>query len=181
MSIKVEVVDGTLSKEEYERLYDDAFGYISKARQVGEGFGVDIRDTMWEGYQRHKQLLYKNNGYVCGAGAYEFAKIGNEKWMSYKFPTIGKDRNGSRAWFYDESFQKSNLDWFRRNNCVGFFVGFHPGSNAGNAVATVWGREFNGTQYFNKPEIREQESPWIDIDGVVYSIDEKIYVLRAVL
>ena len=29
---------------------------------------------------------------ICGAGAYKFTTIGNEKWMSYKFPTIGKDR-----------------------------------------------------------------------------------------
>ena len=178
--MSIEVVDGELVKEDYERLYDDAFSYISKARQTGEDGGLDLRTTMWDAYQIHKQLLYKNDGYICGAGAYKFTTIGNEKWMSYKFPTIGKDRDGSRAWFYDEGFQKSNLDWFRRNNCVGFYVGFHPGSNAANAVATVWGREFNGTQYFTRPETREQESPWMDDSGV-YSIDEKIYVVRAVL
>ena len=104
--MSIEVVDGELVKEDYERLYDDAFSYISKARQTGEDGGLDLRTTMWDAYQIHKQLLYKNDGYICGAGAYKFTTIGNEKWMSYKFPTIGKDRNGSRAWFYDEGFQK---------------------------------------------------------------------------
>ena len=38
--MSIEVVDGELVKEDYERLYDDAFSYISKARQTGEDGGL---------------------------------------------------------------------------------------------------------------------------------------------
>jgi len=138
----VESVDRIL----FDRLYNEAFEKISSERKrVGD---KKLADSMFNELADHKILMYYVNDYVVGIASYDDLIFNGKKYMYHRYPTYGKDINGSRAWWYSEEFQKTGSENVAELGYSGIITLFNPGSPAAEAVRTHFS---SFAAYYNAP------------------------------
>lgn len=148
-------IDGptTVSEEVFNRLFTDAFDYVSIERQrLGDD---NLKQLLWGALNNDTSITraYKIDDYIVGCSVVAPIEIGGLRYMHYIQPTYGCDQNGSRAWWYSEDFVKVGRQWMEANNFDAICVVHNPSSPASVAVANHFGSEFNGVRYFNTPEV----------------------------
>lgn len=149
-------IDGTrtVTREEFDRLYDQAFDYISIERQR---LGSKSRDVLWDTLQLEdtQTRRYMLDDYLVGCSAITRLPMlwedQEEVWMWYRQPTYGETQSGSRSWWYSEDFQKVGREWMDAEGYDKVMVIHNPNSPAAIAVSETWGREWDGRQYFERP------------------------------
>ena len=143
----------TIDRILFDRLYSEAFQKISSERKrVGD---QNLADAMFNELSDHKIIVYYIDNYAVGIASYNDLIFNDKKYMFHRYPTYGKDINGSRSWWYSEEFQQKNSEYVRAAGYAGVITLFNPGSPAGEAVRTHFG-SFNA--YYNSPaeyEIKE--------------------------
>lgn len=137
-----------LTTELLERLYSEAYPYISKERQrMGEDA---LKAALIDDLGDHPIIQYEVDGYVVGIASYTDMVVDGKKYMYHRHPLYGQTETGSRAWWYSEDFQKANSEFVRAEGYVGVLTLFNPNSPAGKAVGTHFG-SFN--KYYSEPMV----------------------------
>lgn len=143
----LEIVPGIPDRETFDRLFDEAWEKISAERQrVGDR---ELRESLWHGLHRGHCYMYVVDGYVAGCGSHEDIQIGEEKWLWYRTPTLGRDQTGSKAWFYSEDFQRIPAEMRKAEGYIGMIIVANTDSPAKAAVESHYGT-FNA--HFELPE-----------------------------
>jgi len=148
--------DDLVTRTEFDRLYDEAYSYLSVERQR---LGENMRETLWETLEQEDTFIhrYELDGYLVGCGALTSLDIKFEgkveKWAWYRQPTYGVSESGSRSWWYSEDFQKIAREWCDADGYDRVMAIHHPTSPAALAVANTWGNSWDGRQYFERPEV----------------------------
>jgi hypothetical protein len=149
-----------VTRTEFDRLYDEAFSYLSVERQR---LGENMKETLWNGFNKEEVTVrrYELDGYLVGCSAIiplEIEWQGNvETWMWYYQPTYGQTTSGSRSWWYSEEFQKVGREWADTMGYDKVMALHNPTSPAALAVANTWGSSWDGRQYFESPEVHTLE------------------------
>lgn len=139
-----------LSVELLDRLYNEAFPYISKERQrMGE---EALKAALIDDLRDHPIIMYDFDGYTVGIASYADMLVDDKKYMYHRHPIYGQTEAGSRAWWYSEEFQQKNSEYVRAEGYAGVITLFNPNSPAGKAVGSHFG-SFN--KYYNKPIVVE--------------------------
>jgi len=148
--------DNPVTRTEFDRLYDEAFDYISIERQR---LGDDTREVLWETLGQEDTIVrrYELDDYLVGCSAITSLNVRwedhTETWMWYRQPTYGETEAGSRSWWYSEDFQKIGRQWMDDMGFDKVMAIHNPTSPAALAVANTWGRNWDGRQYFERPEV----------------------------
>lgn len=157
MTFNIDTKTNTLSREEFDRLYAEAFDYISIERQR---LGEDAKETVWETFERDDAFIhrYEVDGYLVGSASLTELIInyeGNqERWAWYLSPLYGETLAGSRSWWYDEEFTKQARDFVDDDGFDKLLVLFNEGTPAALATQATWGRKFDDRQYFEVPLVK---------------------------
>lgn len=137
-----------LSDELLNRLYAEAFPYISKERQR---MGTDALKAALIGDLAHHPIIkYDVDRYTVGIASYNDIQYNGKTYMYHRHPIYGQTEAGSRAWWYSEEFQQKNSEYVRAEGYAGVITLFNPESPAGKAVGTHFG-SFN--KYYKVPEV----------------------------
>ena len=139
-----------LSEELLNRLYAEAFPYISKERQrMGDNA---LQAALIGDLNDHPIIRYDVDGYTVGIASYADFVYDGKTYMFHRHPIYGQTETGSRAWWYSEEFQQKNSEYVRAEGYAGVITLFNPASPAGKAVGSHFG-SFN--KYYNKPVVVE--------------------------
>lgn len=104
--MKLSIRHGILDYATFERLFTEAWNYISAERQR---LGADVvKQSLWDTHENNETLIYEENGYIVGAVSFSFFNYNGNKYFHYLVPTFGENEEGSRAWFYSDEYNKSN-------------------------------------------------------------------------
>ena len=149
----------TLTKVYYEtlgitllnRLFTEAFSYISKERQRA---GEDVVKNELTGKNDNPFIRYDLDGYTVGVCNYTEITYNGMRYLYHKYPVYGQTQAGSRSWWYSEEFQEKNSEFVRSEGFVGMITLFNPESPAGIAVGSHIG---SFGKYYNVPTIIEPE------------------------
>jgi hypothetical protein len=140
----------------FDRLYDESLSYISVERQR---LGSEVKERLWATTQR-KDVVHRRyilDDYVVGCAVTKSIETDFsgqvEKWVWYLQPTYGETAVGSRSWWYSEDFQKVGRQYMDDNGYAKVVAIHNPTSPAAIAVTNVWGKNWDGRQYFNTPEV----------------------------
>jgi hypothetical protein len=145
-----------VTRTEFDRLYDEAFSYLSVERQR---LGENMRETLWDGFNKKEVMVrrYELDGYLVGCAAVMPFKIewqGHaETWLWHYQPTYGQTASGSRSWWYSEEFQKVSREWMDTMGYDKIMAIHNPTSPAALAAANTWGNSWDGRQYYERPEV----------------------------
>ena len=148
--------DNPVTRAEFDRLYDEAFDYISIERIR---LGDKTREILWETLGQDDTFVhrYELDGYLVGCAALTSLRVefeGHvETWAWYRQPTYGVTADGSRSWWYSEDFQKKAREWCDADGYDRVMAIHNPTSPAALAVANTWGSNWDGRQYFERPEV----------------------------
>ena len=151
MAFNIDKTTDSLSRDEFERLYAEAFDYISMERQR---LGEDAKELVWNTFEQPSSFIhrYEVDGYLVGAAALDELSVtweGNdERWAWYLTPLYGETQSGSRSWWYDEEFTKQARAFVDDDGFDKLVVIFNEGTPAAIATQASWGRQFEGRQYF---------------------------------
>lgn len=143
---KVFAID--LATELLERLYSEAYPYISKERQRMGDEG--LRAALIDDLKDLPIIRYDLNEYTVGIASYCDHMYNDKKYMYHRHPIYGQTESGSRAWWYSEEFQQKNSEFVRAEGYSGVIALFNPESPAGKAVGAHFG-SFN--KYYNTPTV----------------------------
>lgn len=141
-----------ISIDELERLYDEAFPYISKERQrMGEDA---LKSALLDnGLQYFPIIKYEVNSYLVGIASYTDIVYDKKIYLMHRHPIYGCDANNSRAWWYSEEFQQKNSEYVRVHGYSGVITMFNPDSPAAKAVISHFG---SFKKYYNTPYILDE-------------------------
>ena len=159
MAFVINADDG-VTREEFDRLYNECFSYISVERQR---LGDETQEKLWETLTQENVIVrrYELDGYLVGCSAIVSLNVTwedhEETWMWYLQPTYGQTQSGSRSWFYSEDFQKIGRQWMDDMGFDKVMAIHNPTSPAALAVANTWGSNWDGRQYFEPAEVHTQE------------------------
>ena len=104
--MKLSIREDKLDYATFERLFTEAWDYISAERQR---MGADnLKAGLWEAHKENKTLIYEEDGYVVGTISFKFHQYKRKKYLHYLYPTYGENESGSRAWFYSEEYKNSS-------------------------------------------------------------------------
>lgn len=157
MSFHIDRTTNSVTREEFERLFAEAFDYLSAERQR---LGDNLKEDLWEALRHEGSFIhrYLEDDYLVGVASlielvipYE-GKV--ERWAHYITPTYGHNKTGSRSWWYSEEFQKQARQFCDEENFDKLLVVHNPGSPAALAVEAVWGQAWGSRQYFDRPVIK---------------------------
>lgn len=133
----ITIVEGTPTRETFDRCFNEAWEKISIERQrVGDS---ELREALWSTLSSFEAISYVLDGHTLGVASYSSIERGDESWMWYRYPTFGCDANGSRSWFYSEDFQRASYEFWSTKGHVGFVVVANTASPASAAVRSIWG------------------------------------------
>ena len=142
-----------LSTQILERLYQEAFPYISAERKR---MGDDkLKAALLNGLEDYPIIRYEVDGYTVGICSYAEMPHNNKLYLFHRHPIYGQTQAGSRAWWYSEEFQQKNSEYVRAEGLAGVITLFNPGSPAAVAVGKHFG-SFN--KYYNKPIVVQDPS-----------------------
>ena len=151
MAFNIDTTTNTLSRDECDRLYSEAFDYISIERQR---LGEDAKELVWNTFEQPDSFIHRYvlDDYLVGAASlteffttYEGA---SERWAWYLSPLYGETQDGSRSWWYDEEFTKQARAFVDDDGFDKLLVLFNEGTPAALATQATWGRKFEDRQYF---------------------------------
>jgi len=142
-----------ISRDILERLYSEAYNYISEERKrMGE---KELKSVLLENLNDCSIIKYDIDSYVVGICSYHEHQYNGKKYLLHRHPIYGTDKNGSRAWWYSEEFQKNNAEFVRNEGLNGVITLFNPNSPAAKAVKNHFG---SFGKYYNRPIIFEDPS-----------------------
>ena len=145
--------------DELNRLYDEAFGYISVERKrIGD---QQLKNELINNLGQFPVIKYETDGYLVGIASYTDIIYNNKKYMFHRHPIYGQTESGSRAWWYSEEFQQKNSEYVRNEGYAGVITLFNPESPAGKAVGNHFG---TFGKFYNTPLIVEPEEMNITLD-----------------
>ena len=137
-----------LSDELLNRLYNEAYAYISKERQrMGD---VALKAALIDDLKDYPIIRYDVNDYTVGIASYNDFKYDRKLYMFHRHPIYGQSESGSRAWWYSEEFQQKNSEYTRAEGYSGVITLFNSESPAAIAVGTHFG-SFN--KYYDTPVV----------------------------
>ena len=120
-----------------ERLYNEAFPYLSAERQrVGD---VELKKALIDEIGQRPMIQYEIDGYTVGIACYMHVSYQNKLYMWHRHPLYGNDLNGSRAWWFSEEFQLKSAEYVRDNGYSGIITFMNPSSPAAQAVIRHFG------------------------------------------
>lgn len=144
------VNESDLDRSLLERLFSEAFSYISQERQrMGENI---LKSALIDDFRDLPIIEYRINGYTVGVCSYCEYQYDGKKYLFHRHPIYGKDESGSKSWWYSEDFQRLNSEFVRREGFEGVITLFNPNSPAGRAVGNHFG-SFN--KYYERPVVYE--------------------------
>ena len=156
--------DEMIDRKTFDRLFNEAWEKISAERQrLGDR---KLREHLWHGLHANRTVVYEVDDYIVGVCSWCEREIDGKKYVHTKYPTYGKDRNGSRAWFYDENLQKLSAESRLQQGYAGVVVAANPSSPAGAAVASSWG---GFDKYWGRPEIVDSETVFTEEEMAGFS------------
>ena len=133
----ITIVEGTPTRETFDRCFTEAWDKISIERQrMGDS---ELREALWSTLSTLEAISYVLDGHTLGVASYSSIERDGESWMWYRSPTFGCDQNGSRSWFYSEDFQRASYEYWVTKGHVGFVVVANTTSPASAAVRNIWG------------------------------------------
>jgi hypothetical protein len=142
-----------ISLSELERLYNEAFPYISEERKrMGD---KALKSALLDGIQHFPIIKYEVNDFLVGIASYTDIAYNNKRYMMHLHPIYGCDINGSKAWWYTEEFQQKNSEYVSTHGCAGVITAFNPASPAAKAVISHFG---SFQKYYNTPYILDDMS-----------------------
>jgi len=152
--IKITKCNATdVTENEFERLYNEAFDYISEERKrMGD---EQLRNALLNKLELFPFIKIEVDDYLVGVASYTDGFYNNKKYMLHRHPIYGCDINGSKAWWYSEEFQAKTKSYVLDNNYCGVITAFNPASPAAKAVISHFG-SFN--KYYNTPFILDDLS-----------------------
>lgn len=104
--MKLSIREDKLDYATFERLFTEAWDYISAERQR---MGADnLKASLWEAHKENKSLIYEEDGYIVGTVSFKFHQYNRKKYLQYLYPTYGENESGSRSWFYSEEYKNSS-------------------------------------------------------------------------
>jgi hypothetical protein len=104
--MKLSIREDTIDLATFERLFTEAWPYISAERQrAGED---ELKAALWNSSQKERTLIYEQDGYIVGVISFTLQKYNGKQYFQYLWPTFGADSNGSRAWFYSKEYKESS-------------------------------------------------------------------------
>ena len=160
-----------ISSGDLERLYNEAFTYISEERvRMGD---VVLKNALLGDLSNFPMIKYEVDGYLVGIASYTDIIYNNKKYMFHRHPIYGQTQAGSRAWWYSEEFQQKNSEYVRAEGFVGVITTFNPNSPAGIAVGSHFG---SFGKYYNIPSIVEPEDINITLNAAAVN-KIKAYVI----
>ena len=165
MALIIDKTTGTVSREEFDRLYAEAESYISVERKR---LGDNIKEILWDTVELDDVFIhrYVEDGYLVGIGVMTAIDMTPEdtleRWIWYRSPVYGHNEAGSRAWFYGEDFQKESLDMMNDDGFDRVLAIHNPTSPAAIAVSAIWGQAWEGRQYFKSPVVQTLEETFGD-------------------
>ena len=157
MSFNIDRTTNSVSREEFERLFAEAFDYLSAERQR---LGDNLKEDLWQALHFEGSFIHRCmvDDYLVGVASLIELLVPyqdkNERWAHYITPTYGQTQSGSRSWWYSEEFQKQARQFCDEENFDRLLVVHNPTSPAALAVTATWGREWYGRKYFEKPEVK---------------------------
>lgn len=134
-----------------ERLFTEAYPYISKERQRA---GEDVVRNELTGESKFPYIRYDLDGYTVGVCNYSEITYNGKNYFYHRYPVYGQTQSGSRSWWYSEEFQEKNAEYVRNEGFAGMITLFNPESPAGKAVGTHFGK-FG--KYYKVPVVVEPE------------------------
>lgn len=165
MAFNIDKTTNSLSRTEFDRLYAEAFDYISIERQR---LGENSKEIVWESFERDDAFIhrYELDDYLVGAASLtEFFTIyegASERWAWYLSPLYGETQAGSRSWWYDEEFTKQARAFVDDDGFDKLLVLFNEGTPAALATQATWGRKFEDRQYFEPVLVKTLEEVFGD-------------------
>ena len=164
MLTATKVFASDLTTELLERLYNEAYPYISEERQR---MGTEaLKAALIEDLKDYPIMQYKVDNYLVGIASYTDIVYNNTRYMFHRHPLYGQTESGSRAWWYSEDFQRVNSEYVTAEGYAGVITLFNPSSPAGIAVSNHFG-SFN--KYYKTPVIIDDP----EILGLKLKIDAK--------
>lgn len=154
MTFNIDRTTNTLSRAEFDRLFDEALYYMSEERQR---LGDSLKEDIWGTFERVDAFIhrYEVDDYLVGAAALTELLIpweGKvERWAWYLSPIYGETQAGSRSWWYSEEFSKQARQFCDEEGFDRLLAIVNPTSPAALAVKSTWDRNFDGRQYFETP------------------------------
>lgn len=161
-----------ISTELLERLYSEAYPYISEERKrMGED---DLRSSLVDELHDFPIIRYDVDGYTVGICSYSEQYINGKKYLLHRHPIYGQSATGSRAWWYSEEFQQKNSEYVRAEGFAGVATLFNPNSPAAKAVLNHFG-SFN--KYYKTPVVHDDPK-----EGIGIMLNEKATgILKAMI
>ena len=157
MTFNIDKTTNNLSRAEFDRLFDEAYYYMSEERQR---LGDNLKEDIWGTFERPDAFThrYEVDDYLVGAASLTELLIPwegtTERWAWYLTPLYGETQAGSRSWWYSEEFAKQARAFRDDDGFDKLLAIFNQGSPAALAAEATWGQQFEGRQYFERPLIK---------------------------
>lgn len=165
MTFRIDKTSNTISRAEFDRLFDEAFYYMSHERQR---LGDNMREDIWLQFEREDAFTHRYlvDDYLVGAAALMELDIlyegQQERWAWYVTPLYGETQAGSRSWWYSEEFAKQARAFCDDDGFDKLLAIFNPGSPAALAAEATWGQRWGSRQYFEKPLVKTMQETFGD-------------------
>ena len=97
MALVIDKTTGTVSREEFDRLYAEAESYISVERKR---LGDNIKEILWDTVELDDVFIhrYVEDGYLVGIGVMTAINMTPEdtleRWIWYRSPVYGHNEAG---------------------------------------------------------------------------------------
>ncbi len=157
MAFNIDKTTNSITRDEFDRLFDEAFYYMSHERQR---LGDNLREDIWLQFEREDAFTHRYlvDDYLVGAAALMelYIPYGEnvERWAWYLTPLYGETQAGSRSWWYSEDFAKQARAFCDDDGYDKLLAIFNEGSPAALAAQATWGQEFDGRKYFETPLVK---------------------------
>lgn len=141
------------------RLFDEAYPYISKERQRA---GEDVVRSELTGRNEFPYIKYDLDGYTVGVCNYTEKTYNDKTYLLHRYPVYGHTVSGSRSWWYSEEFQQKNSEFVKNEGFAGLITLFNPESPAGIAVGNHFG---SFGKYYKVPVVVEPDEVRIPLNS----------------
>jgi hypothetical protein len=111
-----------IDKETFDRLYEDAYPYSEAERErVGND---ELKEGMWELHNDPDKtpLTYFKDNHVVGCASVDLIPYEEKQFLLQRYVLVGRDNDGSRAWFYSPEFKEEVDNIITALNGVGLLV-----------------------------------------------------------
>ena len=165
MNFHIDRETNRVSRQEFERLFAEAFDYLSAERQR---LGDNLKEDLWLALRHEGSFIhrYMVDDYLVGVASliellipYQ-GKV--ERWAHYIPRPTGRHKVAPAAGGTQKSFKKQARQFCDEENFDRLLVVHNPTSPAALAVTATWGREWDGRKYFETPEVKTLDETFGD-------------------